>query len=152
MNKKIIAILTLLLVMISMSAVSAFDFGSLFGSNEKTKVNIGGIDFNIPSGFKEDSSNASKEISSSIQKQGLNTTVKAYTKDSNSLGFFVSNLTAQGFNTTDVLNNGNQTTINNVAGYISESDGIYVFSYIKDGCWVIVSSTDKNLYKDCIIA
>lgn len=35
MNKKIISICALLLVVISISAVSAFDLGDLFGTNEK---------------------------------------------------------------------------------------------------------------------
>lgn len=155
MNKKIIAIFALLIIVTSMSAVSAFDFGGLFGSDEKTKVNIGGIDFNIPSGYKEDSTDESNKVASSIQKHGLNTTIKAYTKDSNGIGFFVSNFTAQGLNSSDILNrsaDGNQTTINNVTGYITETDGVYLFSYVKNGCWVLISASDKNLFKECIIA
>ncbi|MBR0372208.1 MAG: hypothetical protein IJH63_16110 [Methanobrevibacter sp.] len=45
---------------------SAFDLGDLFGTNEKT-VNVNGVDFILPDGFKEDTTNTSKEATSALK-------------------------------------------------------------------------------------
>lgn len=58
MNKKIFTVFALLIVETSISAVSAFDLGNIFGGDET--VTIGVIDFNIPADYKEDSKNTFK--------------------------------------------------------------------------------------------
>ena len=54
MNKKIIAVLSLLIVVAGASAVSAFGFDDILGgdSNNET-VTIDEFEFNIPAGFEE---------------------------------------------------------------------------------------------------
>ena len=46
MNKKILAILALLIVATSIGAVSAFDLSDLFGGAQNETVTIDGVDFN----------------------------------------------------------------------------------------------------------
>lgn len=47
---------------------------------------------------------------------------------------------------------GNKTTINGIDGYTSVDDEFNSFSYAKDGKLVIVSSTDKELIDDFVVA
>ncbi len=155
MNKKIIAILALLIVAVSITAVSAFDLGGLFGQQAQNKtVDVGGIKFNIPAGFEEDHSNTSKEIEASFKKLGLNSSAKLYIKDPNGIGIYVANYTKLGLNSDEVINSfsGNKTTINNVTGRMDVDNGTYVFIYLKNGCLILVSATDKNLINNVVIA
>ena len=54
MNKKLLAVLVLLIVAVSMSTASASFLDDIFGSRQNVK--IGDIDFSIPKGYNEDSS------------------------------------------------------------------------------------------------
>ena len=78
MNKKILAILVLLIVATSISAVSAFDLGALFGGAQNETVTLDGVDFNIPAGFLEDPTNATDEVTAPLKEQGAQITSKAY--------------------------------------------------------------------------
>ncbi|WP_407414684.1 hypothetical protein [Methanobrevibacter sp.] len=160
MNKKIIAILALLIVAVSITAVSAFDLGDILGNdgnktaNAGKTVDIGGIKFNIPAGFEEDNSNTSKEIEASFKKLGLNSSAKLFIKDQNGIGIYVANYTGLGLSSDEVLNSfsGNSTTINKMPGKLDSENGVYVFTYVKDGCLILVSVTDKNLLNNVVIA
>lgn len=155
MNKKIIAILAFLIVVTSITAVSAFDLGDIFGHNEKNKTtDIGGIKFNIPAGFEEDNSNTSKEIEASFKKLGLNSSAKLFIKNPDGIGIYVANYTSLKLNSSEVLNSfsGNSTTINNMPGKLDAENGVYIFTYVKDGCLILVSATDKNLINKVVIA
>ena len=46
----------------------------------------------------------------------------------------------------------NKTTINGIEGYEFTDPGFDGFSYVKDGRLVVLSSTDKELFKDVILA
>ena len=82
MNRKIFAILTLLIVATSITAVSAFDLGDIFGGESKNQtVTISGIDFNIPEGFVEEPTNITNELADTIKQHGVNFNVKGYVKD-----------------------------------------------------------------------
>ena len=96
MNRKLITLLAILIAVTNISAVSAFDFGSLFGSDENKTVNINGMNFNVPGGFQENTTNAAQEAKAALEKQGLNVTTKIYMKDSKAVGFYVSNYTNLG--------------------------------------------------------
>lgn len=93
MNKKIIAILALLIVATSITAVSAFDLGDIFGGAKNETVKIDGVDFNVPAGFKEDSSNTLDKVLEPLKKEGAQVSSKAYTKDNDAVGLFVVNVT-----------------------------------------------------------
>ncbi len=153
MNKKIFAIFAVLLVAASMSTVSAFDLGDLFGFGEKQTVTVGGVDFYLPDGYQEDPTNITNEAVSFFQEQGFDVTIKGYMKDSNLVGIFVVNMTDSPINNEYLAKNmGNATKINDVDGFMMYADGAYVFTYVKDKYLVLISSTDENTISDFIIA
>lgn len=120
MNKKILVILSLLIVVTSITAVSAFDLGDLFGSDENKTVTIGGLDFNVPAGFEESNSNVTHDSADSLKKEGYNVTEKIYANESSAIFIFVANATASGkVIDNDALKEGaNATKVNNVDGYM----------------------------------
>ena len=153
MNKKIFTIFALLIVVISISAVSAFSLGDLFGMGSQNQtVTIEGVDFNIPAGYKEDSTNTFNIIEGFID-EGYNFDGKVYSKDKTEVGVFVYKNDASGSGDNDILSSfTNQTTINDIGGYIEFEDNDYVFVYTKDDCIVLIASNDQNAIGDFIIA
>ena len=155
MNRKIFAILTLLIVATSITAVSAFDLGDIFGGESKNQtVTISGIDFNIPEGFVEEPTNITNELADTIKQHGVNFNVKGYVKDSTIVGLFVVNYDQFGLSEDMILSliGGNATKINNVEGFTLVDDGLYMFYYPKDKSIVVISSNDENVIGDFIIA
>lgn len=71
MNKKIFTIFALILLVASISAVSAFDLGDLFGSGKNETITIDGVKFNIPAGYKEDQSNTTNNRLNEFKKMEL---------------------------------------------------------------------------------
>lgn len=153
MNKKILAILALLIVATSITAVSAFDLGDIFGGAKNETVKIDGVDFNVPGGFKEDSSNTLDKLLEPLKKDGAQISSKAYTKDDNIVGLFVVNLT-NGLTSDQALKlmGGNKTAINNVNGYIVKDGDVTMFNFEKNKHIVVISSTDEKLIGDFLIA
>lgn len=153
MNKKIFAVFLLLIFAASISAVSAFDLGDIFGAGENETVKIGGFDFNIPAGYNEESSKYSDDILKQLEKHGFNVTGKTYIKDSTGVGIFVANFSDYELSDEEVLSiiGGNATKIKNVDGLINYDES-YAFSYVKDNCLIIISSTDEDVIGDFIIA
>ena len=154
MNKKILVILAFLIVASSITAVSAFDLDGIFGSGENETATIGGIDFNIPAGFKEDSSHYNDDLSNTLKKDGYNVTGKAYVKDSTVVSIFVSNYTSSGkvIDQSALSEGGNATKIKNVDGFKKVDGEAHFFEYLKDGCFVYISSNDENAIGDFIMA
>ena len=149
MNKKIFAIFALLIVVTGISAVSAFDLGDIFGGGNET-VTIGGIDFNIPSGYKEDSTNTFNIIEGFID-EGYDFDGKVYAKDNTEVGIYVYNYSS--LDADDILGEfSNETTINDVGGFMEFDDNDHVFVYTKDKCIVLIASNDENVIGDFIIA
>lgn len=154
MNKKILAILALLIFVTSITAVSAFDLGSLFGGEDNETVSIGGIDFNIPAGFKEDPTHSTNKLVDPLKEMGVNVTGKGYEKDSTAVLIIVANYSDVGISDDEALSgfDGNNTTINGVDGIYEEDSGDSCFGYTKDKCLVLVTSNDKNVIGDFLIA
>jgi hypothetical protein len=153
MNKKIILGLSLVLVaVIAMGSVSAFDLGSMLGGEENETVTIDGIDFNIPDGFTEDPKEAT--INETNEQSGITyiTNGKVYEKGSTVVALLVADYGK--YKVTDEIAQsvgGDAKTINNVSGYLS-TDGIYkVFNYAKDDKLVVISTTDEDAIADFII-
>ena len=150
MNKKILIICALLIVVTSISAVSAFDLGDLFGSSGNETVTIEGVNFNIPAGYKEDSTNTFNIVEGFID-EGYDFDGKVYAKDNTQVGIYVYNYSS--LNVDEILGDfANETTINNVGGYMEFDDNTYAFAYTKDNCVVLVASNDQNAISDFIIA
>ena len=152
MNKKIFTVLALLIVVTSISAVSAFDLGDIFGISGDETVNIKGIDFNIPAGYKEDSTNPFNIIEGFI-KDGYDLDGKVYKKDNTEVGIFVYKYNSSDSDYDDIISNfANETTINDVGGFIEFDDKDYVFVYTQDDSIVMIASNDKNVIGDFIKA
>lgn len=155
MNRKIIAIFALLILAVSVSAVSAFSLSDLTGSSSDAGVvTIDGIDFNIPEGFSEE-----KDLSIDGQVNETNgvqytTWGKTYSNDQNKV-ISIGVATYDGVEVTDEiakLIGGDKVSINGVDGYeykVSPFDG---FTFAKDGKLVIISTNDGSLLNDVIIA
>ena len=149
MNKKIFTVLILLIVVTSICAVSAFNLGDLFGVNKNETVTIKGVDFNIPAGYKEDSTNTFNMIEGFI-KDGYDF---VYKKDNTEVGIFVYDYSSADADSVAILDSfANETTINDVGGYIGFDDNDYVFCYSKDKSIILVASNDKGAIADFIIA
>lgn len=152
MNKKIFTVFALLIVITSICAVSAFDLGDIFGVSKNETVTIEGIDFNIPDGYKEDSKNTFNMIEKFID-EGYDFDGKVYSKDNTQVGLFVYNYSAIGAEYGDILGDfANETTINDVGGFVEYDDDDYAFAYTKDSCIVLIISNDKDVIGDFIIA
>ena len=153
MNKKILAILALLIVAISIGAVSAFDLSDIFGGAKNETVTIDGVDFNIPDGFEVDPSNTLDDMMEPLKKGGAQISSKAYLKDKDAIGLFVVNVT-NGLTNEQALKamGGNETTINNVTGYTVKDDNITMFNFEKNDRIVVISSTDEKLIGVFLIA
>ena len=149
MNKKIFTVFALFIVVTSISAVSAFDLGDIFGGGDET-VTIEGIDFNIPAGYKEDSKNTFNIIEGFID-EGYDFDGKVYAKDNTQVGIYVYNYSS--LDADDILGDfSNETTINDVGGFMEYDDNDYVFMYTKDKCIVLIASNNQNAISDFIIA
>lgn len=149
MNKKIFTVFALLIVVTSISAVSAFDLGDIFDSGNET-VTIEGIDFNIPAGYKEDSKNTFNIIEGFID-EGYDFDGKVYAKDNTEVGIYVYNYSS--LDADDILGDfANETTINDVGGFMEYDDNDYVFVYTTDKSVVLIASNDENVIGDFIIA
>lgn len=153
MNKKIIVICAFLILATSITAVSAFDLGSLFDTGENETVTVGGIDFNIPAGFNEETNNESYKIADEFSKSGYKVDAKVYNKDSTEVGLVVVDFSDYEVDGDEMLGNldGNETTINGQTGIIN-FDETYLFSYINNTNMIIISSTDENNIDEFIIA
>ena len=153
MNKKIILGLSLVVIAVmAIGAVSAFDLGSLLGGSENQTVTIDGIDFNVPEGYVEVEDQA---IINETQVQGpitYTTNCKVYGKDSTEVALLVGNYGE--YNVTDDVVaglGGEAKTIKNVKGYMDHDDEYYVFSYAKDNKLAVISTNDESAIADFII-
>ncbi len=153
MNRKIIAILALLIVATSISAVSAFDLTDIFGGDQNETVSIDGVDFNVPAGFELDPTNTTDKIIEPLIKEGAQISSKAYIKDNTAVSLFVINVT-NGLTNEQALEamGGDETTINNVTGNLIKDDDVFMFDFEKNDRVVMISSTDKQAIADFLIA
>lgn len=152
MNKKILVVLTFLIVVTGMTAVSAFDLGNIFGSGEAKNVTIEGFNFTIPAGFDESEQNDTQQAIESFKKDGFNITSKIYAKGSTVFSISIANATASG----KVIDNdafkasGNATKINNVDGVMNTDDDLKTFKYVKDDCLFVITTNDESILKEIV--
>ena len=154
MNKKILAILALLIVATSISAVSAFDLADLFGGDQNETVTIDGVDFNIPAGFELDPTNTTDKSVESLKEEGAQISSQGYIKDEKTaVSLFVMNIT-NGLSNEQALKvmGGDETTINNVTGYLKQDEDVFLFNFEKNDRVVVISTTDEKLIGDFLIA
>ena len=156
MNKKIL-VLFIFVVIASISTASAFDLNDLFkgsSANNSTgeNVNISGIGFKIPKGFKEINDNTDKNR---IDNSTFNITSKTFTNDKNDtiiISVTTYNTPTNDSWAKDASEGGNKTTINGVEGYTFASPGFEGFTFSKDGKLVFFEATNKNLLNEIKVA
>ena len=112
-------------------------------------VEIDGIKFNIPDGYKEDADYAT--VDEVNNKDGVEyvTNGKLYEKGNTIVTMLVADY--NGYDVTDELVSGiggDAKTINGVDGYIKKDTIYTVFSFEKDGKLVSISATDENAIGD----
>ena len=137
MNKKLIAILVFLAI------VSAGCVSVVWASE---KVNVDGIDFNVPDGFKEDKTQETIKQSETSGSVTYLKTTKAYENSTTAVVFMVAEY--QGVEVTDEVvasTGGEQKTINNVTGYQNTDGQFTTFAFEKDGKLAVVSTNDASL-------
>ena len=154
MNRKIIAIFALLILAVSVSAVSAFGLSDLTGSSSDTGVvTIDGIDFNIPDGFSEEKNLAIDGDVNETNGVQYTTWGKTYINDENKV-ISIGVATYDGVEVTDEMPQyigGDKVTINGVDGYeynVASYDG---FTFAKDGKLIIISTNDGDLLQDVVV-
>ncbi len=159
MNKKILMILTFFILIAGMSTACAFNINDvsnvLFG-DQKEGVTLAGVDFSIPKGFSELENESVYNEKIDNPTLDLNFSSKVYTNASGDaliLSVSASNNPADDNYAKDLAGDeANKTTINGVEGYEFTDPGFNGFSYVKNGKLVVLSSTDKELFKDVILA
>jgi hypothetical protein len=156
MNKKILALLSFFIVIAGMSAASAIDFNEisdLIMGTPDNNVNVSGIDFNIPDGFKE-LDNESFENDNPLVD--YNTSSKTFMNNSGDVIIlsvsFSSDIPVDDNFAKEASLGGNKTTINGVEGYESTDPNFYDFTFAKDEKLVIISASDKELINDIKLA
>ena len=154
MNRKIIAIFALLILAVSVSAVSAFSLSDLTGSSSDAGVvTIDGIDFNIPDGFSEEKNLAIDGDVNETNGVQYTTWGKTYINDENKV-ISIGVATYDGVEVTDEMPQyigGDKVTINGVDGYeynVASYDG---FTFAKDGKLIIISTNDGDLLQDVVV-
>ncbi len=141
-----------ILAIFAIGSVSALDFGFLSGDSEQT-VTIDGIDFKIPDGFTEDADE--EVINESNVQSGITylTNSKLFEKDDAIMVILVADYGE--YKVTDDIAKevgGDATTIEGVDGYLKEDGFFYVFDYAKNDKLVVLSTNDKDIIGDFIIA
>lgn len=135
-------------------AVSINDVSNALFGDQKEYVTLAGVNFAIPDGFSEveNESVYNEQVDNPVLD--LNFSSKVYTNvsgDAIILSVSASENPANDSYAKDIAGDeANKTTINGVEGYEFTDPGFDGFSYIKDGKLVILSSTDKELFKDVI--
>ena len=155
MNKKILTILTLLVLVAGISAVSAFDLGDLFSSDQKET--IGGFDFKIPDGYKEDTK---LTVENQEYQNGpyFNYTISSKTffnesGDEITIGVSESEINATDDGVSKIADDVKNLTINGIKGYeYKEGEDLVGYTYVKDGKMVLITLSDRELLDDIIIA
>ena len=137
-------------------AVSINDVSNALFGDQKEYVTLAGVNFAIPDGFSEveNESVYNEQVDNPVLD--LNFSSKVYTNASGDaiiLSVSALNGPADDNYTRDLAGDGaNKTTINGVEGYEFSDPAFDGFSYAKNGRLVVISSTDKELFKDVIVA
>ena len=154
MNRKILAIFALLILAVSVSAVSAFSLSDILGSSSDAgQVTIDGVDFNIPDGFVEQKNLAIDGDVNETDGVKYTTWSKTYANNENKV-ISIGVATYEGVEVTDEMPQyigGDEVSINGVNGYEYNVNGFEGFTYAKDGKLVIISTNDGNLLQDLIV-
>ncbi len=157
MNKKILAILSLvILAIVCTGSVSALDLGSMLGwgdsSSDGGKITIDGVDFNIPAGFEEAKDQAMDNETEDNSDITTITNGKTFTKGDDEV-ISIGVATYVGYEVNDTIAEyvgDEKLSINGVDGY-SYGSGIFDgFVYANDGKLVIITTTNETLLDEVV--
>lgn len=158
MNKKILALL-IFVVIATMSTVSAFGLNDLTNASSNnttdTTATVDGINFKVPNGFKEVVNQTVNNMPDDNPYVDYNQSSKTFTNAKGEAIIFsvsASNIKANDSFAKTASGEGNKTTINGVNGYSFSDPGFEGFTYAKDGKLVIISTTNKQLLNEVIVA
>ena len=161
MNKKLLTLLALFIVIGSVSAVSAFDLGDLFGGSDDQNqtVTVGGEKFNIPANYEE--VDTPKDMSAPFEEfnktTGASVIIKAFIdKDDDEKGYGIcvfGNLTDSELDELAPASD-NNATLAGINGTLYKDEGnVTVFRYVKDSKVVMITSSgDKDTIANAIIS
>lgn len=170
-KRTILILVALMIVFISISAVSAGLFDGLFGNSQNNITNISGLQFNIPDGYVVDNTSMNrgpvvtwfnKDLPSGLVAELLtddyskilegsevsNTTERTYTNGNDTI-----NITIQHpFNGTKYSANINSNkTINGFAGEFKENPKECLFKYYDGDTFIIIAAPDESLISNIIV-
>ncbi len=121
------------------------------------EVSIGGMDFNIPDGFDE---NTIYRLIDDMDENGVINNIKAFEKGDDVIYICVADFGDKEMDTDSVSELGNEfKTINGVDGYTYD-DGwvegyedvpLYGFIYAKNGDIAMIITTDESLFEEVIV-
>ena len=152
MNKKILLLASIVvLAVVAIGSVSAFDLGSLTGGDEGTTVTIGGEEFTIPAGYEE---NTDLAVDDNVTEYSTFTSTlneKVFDKGDDFIIIMVSEY--DGTDVDDDLINflhGESKKINDIEGFQQNDDTTFSFSYGKDNKVITVSATQEEVLNQII--
>lgn len=157
MKKIMIVLIALIAIGISIGAVSAEGFSFSFGSESNTdggqfslennKLNLQGIDFKIPEGFKENETG--RVLAKDTNAFGEDCKVSAtefYNNDTNVLiKIFISN-----DGKFDNISGDNPLKIGKYDGFLTEKDGRTIFDCLVDGKIIEIDAADQDTIKSIL--
>ena len=158
MNKKILAILSFLIVVAGMSAAAAFDvsdLSSVIFNSPADNITVSGIDFSIPEGFNEVENESLDNVPDDNPYVDYNISSKTFLNGTGEVIMVAvssSDIAANDTFAKDASMGGNKTKINGVDGYEFNDPDFNSFTFAKDGKLVIISASDKELLNDVVIA
>ena len=142
MNKKIFAILGILAIVM---------IGCAFAEDSSDNaVTISDINFTIPEGFTEDLEEAVVNETETEDGQTYTVNGKVFEKDDQAI--FLDVLEYEDNSTEIIKELGDETTINNITGYIAENGVISMFGYTQDGkvIYITTANCDKDIIEEVL--
>ena len=153
MKKIIIVLIALIAIGVSIGAVSAEGFSFSFGSESNSdggdfslnndKLSLQGIDFKVPTGFKENES--ARMVANATEAFGEKCKVSGSEFYNNDTNIIINAFFANDGKFDDLkVNNATNKTIAGHEGFISEKEGRILFDYLVDGKIVEINSPDQQ--------
>ena len=151
MNKKILFALSVVVVaIVAVGTVSAFDFSdltaSLFGTPQDQTVTIDGLNFTIPGTFKENESMSDNGNVNDYYIFTVSDYEKGYSNGTSFINIYITdyNTTELGDELVNILN-GTSKDISGVKGFMYSDEYGYTYTYAKDNKVIAIQSDNEDL-------
>lgn len=157
MKKIVIVLIALIAIGVTISAVSAEGFSFSFGSESNSdggeisinndKLNLQGVDFKIPEGFKENETG--RVLAKDTEAFGEDCKVSATEFYNNDTNVIIKVFTANDGDFNNMTGN-NSLKIGNYDGFITEDGGRQIFDYLVDGKIIEIDAADQDTIKSIL--